>query len=275
MSTKVSVIVPTYNEEKYLDRCLSTLLDQTYSNFEIIVVDDDSTDSSKEIIQKYPVKYLHQEHSGPALAKNLGAKHASGDILVFADSDFYYDRNYISDLVKPVIAGEAIGTYSKEIYVANPNNKWSRCYNINTGLDYNRKVPKDFPDESEGFRTIFRKDFVRVGGFDNIGYGEDMVFYKKLEIKAKAVGGAKAYHFNPDSVEEFFATAQWVGKGNRFGIIKSVIRLFKYSLPISLLIGIMKATRYRNSLFIVFKTIWDFGVTIGIIKTLFGENHAK
>lgn len=275
MKNTVSVIIPVYNEEKYLDRCLSTLLDQTYKDLEIIVIDDDSTDSSKEIIKKYPIKYLHQPHRGPAAAKNLGAEHATGEILVFGDGDIYYDKRFIEDIVSPIIEGKAIGTYSKEMYVANPDNIWSQCYNINLNLDYHRKVKKNFPDVYTGYKAIRKNVFIGAGGFDNVGYGEDLTLYPKLKIKSQAAQNAISYHYNPDNAHETFITARWVGKGNRYKPIVSLMRLIKYSLPISILTGLYKATKYKNYFFLIFKTIWDFGIFVGIIDSFRKKQHAK
>lgn len=275
MSIKVSVIVPIYNEEKYLDECLSTLIDQTYSNIEIIVVDDDSKDNSKNIVMKYPVKYLHQSHAGPAIAKNLGAKHASGEILVFGDGDIYYDKDFVNNLIKPIITNQAIGTYSKEMYVANPENIWSQCYNVNVNLDADRKVSENFPDAFTGFKAIRKDKFLEVGGFDNVGYGEDLTLYPKLRIKSQSAKRAISYHYNPDSFNETFITARWVGRGNDNNLVISIARMVKYSLPLSLTIGLFKSARFRKPFFIYFKVIWDLGVLIGIINSLTKTTHAK
>ena len=274
-NNKVSVIVPVYNEEKYLDECLKTLLNQSYKNIEIIVIDDGSIDQSKHIAKKYSVKYIHQEHQGAAEAKNLGAQHATGDILLFADSDFYYDKEYVSDLVILLLKRTAKGTYSKEIYIANPKNIWSKCYSINANLTSERMVSADYPNKSTGYRTIFKDDFIKVGGFDDIGYGEDMVFYEKLGTMAQAVTGARAYHYNSDSFMETFKTAKWVGKGNRYNIFLTILRLIKYSLFFSLLIGIYKSAANKKPFFLIYKIIWDFGVFLGIIINLFTKKHAK
>ncbi|MFA6525248.1 MAG: glycosyltransferase family 2 protein [Patescibacteria group bacterium] len=275
MKNSVSVIIPVYNEEKYLDQCLSTLLDQTHTDLEIIVVDDNSTDNSKEIIKKYPVKYLHQPHRGPAAAKNLGAEHANGEILVFGDGDIYYDKHFIEDLISLIAEGKAIGTYSKEMYVANPENIWSQCYNINLNLDAHRKVKKDFPDTYTGFKAIKKDLFINAGGFDDVGYGEDLTLYPKIKIKSQAAQNAISYHYNPDSISETFTTARWVGRGNNKNPIISLLRLMKYSLPVSIMVGLYKSTKYKNYYFIIFKAVWDLGVLIGIINSFMKKEHAK
>ncbi len=84
----ISIIVPFYNAENTLERLLDSILKQSFSDFELIVVDDASTDSSLRIAQSYPCKTIHLDRNhGPAYCRNIGAKHAKGDILVFIDSD--------------------------------------------------------------------------------------------------------------------------------------------------------------------------------------------
>lgn len=89
---KVSIIIPVYNTEKYLDRCLQSVVNQTYGNLEAIVVDDGSTDASLDICQAWAgrdarIRVLHQENGGLSSARNLGLQAAEGEYLTFLDSD--------------------------------------------------------------------------------------------------------------------------------------------------------------------------------------------
>ena len=91
-SMKISVIVPVYNAEKYLVECLESLVKQTYQNFEIILVNDGSTDNSSKICEEYKkkyknIKYISIENHGVSYARNLGIAEASGEYLYFMDSD--------------------------------------------------------------------------------------------------------------------------------------------------------------------------------------------
>ena len=93
---KVSVIVPVYNVEEYLERCLDSLVNQTLKDIEIIIVNDGSTDGSKEIIQKYLNKYknivyLEKENGGLSSARNYGIPYAKGEYIGFVDSDDYVE----------------------------------------------------------------------------------------------------------------------------------------------------------------------------------------
>ena len=101
---KISVIVPVYNTEKYIKKCLDSLINQTMKNIEIIVVNDGSNDHSEEIIKdyenKYPemVKYYKKENGGLSSARNYGLEKAKGEYIAFVDSDDYIDKELFSKL---------------------------------------------------------------------------------------------------------------------------------------------------------------------------------
>ena len=100
---KVSIIVPVYNVEKYLDRCINSLKNQTLEDIEIILVDDSSTDSSLEICQRAAaddsrIKVIHKENEGAGLARNAALKIATGEYIGFLDSDDYIETDMFKTL---------------------------------------------------------------------------------------------------------------------------------------------------------------------------------
>ena len=102
----VSIIVPIYNTAKYLPKCLDSILNQTYQNLEIILVDDGSTDDSGTIAKNYAkkdsrIKVIHQENAGQSSARNLGLKKSTGEYISFIDSDDEIKSNFISNLLTP------------------------------------------------------------------------------------------------------------------------------------------------------------------------------
>lgn len=101
----VSIIVPAYNVEKYIRKCLSSICRQTYRNLEIIVVDDGSTDSTGEMLDYFSrkdkrIRVFHQDNAGTSAARNNGLDQARGEYLVFVDSDDYIAEDYIERLLK-------------------------------------------------------------------------------------------------------------------------------------------------------------------------------
>lgn len=102
---KVSIIVPVYNVEDYLKKCLVSLANQTLDNIEIIAINDGSTDNSLEILYEFEKKYnniiiINKENGGQSSARNLGLKHAKGEYIGFVDSDDFIDENMFFELYK-------------------------------------------------------------------------------------------------------------------------------------------------------------------------------
>lgn len=97
---KFSIIVPVYNVQKYLCKCLDSILNQTYKNYEIILIDDGSTDNSSVICDKYKlldnrIRVIHKKNGGLSSARNVGICNAIGDYIIFIDSDDYWTNNTI------------------------------------------------------------------------------------------------------------------------------------------------------------------------------------
>lgn len=104
---KYSFIIPVYNTEKYLKKCLDSLVNQTYKDFEIIVVNDGSTDKSSSIISKYQKKYkniivIDKENEGLSMARNRGVQKSSGKYIIFVDSDDYVSNKLLEEVDKKI-----------------------------------------------------------------------------------------------------------------------------------------------------------------------------
>lgn len=103
----VSIIVPIYNKEYYLDKCLNSLKKQIYKNIEVLMIDDGSIDSSREICKKYKdidkrFKYIYQKNSGVSIARNLGMQSSKGEWIMFVDPDDYVDVSLVNTLFSKV-----------------------------------------------------------------------------------------------------------------------------------------------------------------------------
>ncbi|MDU6823329.1 glycosyltransferase family 2 protein [Intestinibacter bartlettii] len=108
INPKISVIVPVYNTSTYLRRCLDSILEQDFTSYEVICVNDGSTDNSLEILREYEkksekIKVINQVNSGVAKTRNTALKHANGDYLAFLDSDDFVRENYLSRLYDAAI----------------------------------------------------------------------------------------------------------------------------------------------------------------------------
>lgn len=112
MKDLISIIIPVYNVEKYLSECIESVINQTYSELEIILIDDESTDNSGKICDEYAVKdarikVIHQKNSGAASARNKGLRIATGEYLAFVDSDDYLEKDAYEYMVTQLNANHA------------------------------------------------------------------------------------------------------------------------------------------------------------------------
>lgn len=277
---KISVIIPTFNEEHVVGACLSSLA-KVKGEFEVIVVDDGSHDDTLRVLnafdsKKFKLTVLTQQHLGAGEARNLGATRAKGDIFVFVDSDMTFDPDFLKNLVQPIINKEAIGTFSKEEYVSNWDNTWAKCWNWNLNLPEKKRLPNDYPDTQKVFRAILKSEFEKVNGFSKGGYTDDWSLSEKLGKMALAAPKAIFYHENPDSLKEVFIQSRWSSKRKyKLGLIGAFIALVRVSFPYSFLLGILKSIKHNEPRFLIFKVIYDFGATLGIISYTLFNNGKK
>lgn len=171
-----SIIVPVYNVEKYLDKCLASILEQTFKDFECIIIDDGSPDNSNIIIDKYVkldqrFKVIHQKNMGLSAARNAGLDIAKGDYIVFVDSDDYIADDYLEKFALKiadtdadmVICGliEVYKDYEKnKVFTAEsikvikqniladvwPSYVWNKCYKKDLFTNIRFPVGKIFED---------------------------------------------------------------------------------------------------------------------------------
>lgn len=171
MSKLLSVIIPVYNVEKYLPKCLDSIINQTYKNLEIILINDGSTDNSGKICDDYAkndkrIKVIHQINRGVSAARNVGLDFCSGDYITFVDSDDWCDKNYFYDVMNyfEIYNIDVIIT-NFERFTVNKN----RCNNKNK---LKKEIILNSYDAIENM--INRIDF---------GWGICATFYKKKSIE--------------------------------------------------------------------------------------------
>lgn len=269
----VSVIIPAYNEENYLDKCLNSLQNQTFSNFEIVIINDGSTDQTSKVASKYNIKLLSISHGGPGRARNLGVKKSVGEILVFLDADMYIDKNYIKNLINPILSGKGIGSYSTSEYVGNIDNLWAKCWNITHDIQSNKRINFGQDLNNLVFRAILRDKFLMLEGFNpSLGYYDDHSLNKE-GLKVIPVSNAICYHHNTSTLSEVFFSARWIGRSHKFNL--SLENVFRYSIFNSLRISVNKIIQGAPFSFVVFKIIFDLGILTGIIFKNAKHNYAK
>lgn len=167
----ISVVVPVYNVSQYLTKCVKSILHQTYSNLEIMLIDDGSTDSSGRICDGFlkidnRIKVFHKENSGLGLTRNYGIERASGKYIMFVDSDDYLGITAVDKLVRSTVNGRydtIIGGYSR---ISNENKILSIC----------RYDNKEFYDEKIRTNLLSRmlgnlptgKDSIKMSVWNNL-----------------------------------------------------------------------------------------------------------
>ena len=118
---RFSIVIPVYNTEEYLDKCLSSVFGQSFSDFEVIVVNDGSTDSSEKIVSDYMKKYSNlkffcKENGGLSSARNYGVSLCSGDYILFLDSDDYFETGLLEVLDREVSDCDIVRFGVQDIY---------------------------------------------------------------------------------------------------------------------------------------------------------------
>lgn len=205
MNELISIVVPVFNVEKYLEECLDSICKQTYSNIQIILVNDGSTDSSPEICEKYSeldkrISVLHKKNGGLSDARNYGIKFAKGQYLIFVDSDDIISRDMVSYLY------QLIKSSNSEVGICDPVH-WFPDKEIKFGEETMRKV---FSSEDAIVEMLYQKSFlVSAWGkiykkdlFNQIGFPFGMLFedsaimYRLFDSTRNIVyGNAKLYGY--------------------------------------------------------------------------------
>ncbi len=272
MNKLVTVIVPAYNEERHIEECLASIKTQTHPSIELIVVDDGSTDNTKKIAKKYADVFLEQKHQGPGVARNKGAKVAKGGVLVFVDADMYLDKNYVKNIIKPIVESKAVATFTEREHVANLENVWSKCFMIDNNLLEGSRVPKNSLPVSTVSRAIKKDFFLKRGGYNSsLGYADDHFFSQKEKLRAVEAKDVICYHYNPSTLKEVFVSARWVGRS----IQGNANSFLKYSIINSLRISFKKISNGAPRLFLFYKLAFDFGIFSGMLNKNAKQNYSK
>lgn len=193
--SKVSIIIPVYNTSNYLDKCISSILEQSYKNLEIIFIDDGSIDNSLCILRKYEkidkrIKILIQENQGQGVARNYGLKEATGEYICFVDSDDRIDQVMVEKLLQNIKKEDS--DFSSCL-IAFEDKKGIKIYRKQFDVEYlegddqikdSYKVKNIFPIPcNKIYKTKFLKDNNIY--FPKVRKNEDMLFIHKVVLYSK------------------------------------------------------------------------------------------
>ncbi len=189
---KVSIIIPVFKVEKYLQECLESLLNQTYKNLEIILVDDASPDSCPQICDAFAksdkrIAVIHKKNGGAASARNVGLDCASGEFISFVDSDDYVDEDYISRLfclMKEEDADISVCSFSN-VY-RNRTEKIDNTEGIYTAQDYLRLFLHDWKCGLI-WNKLFKADLLKNVRFTEGHIIDDEFFTYKAVMSARRI----------------------------------------------------------------------------------------
>ncbi|MBX7258836.1 MAG: glycosyltransferase [Candidatus Hydrogenedentes bacterium] len=205
----ISIVIPAHNAAATIEECLEACLAQSYPNTEVIVIDDGSTDNTTALSAPFPIRCIRQNQQGPAAARNRGAHEASGEFLVFTDSDCVPAEDWLEQLMQGFDEGVVAvgGTYG----IADDESLLARM--IHEEIQCRHETFGEFVDFLGSFNLAVRKSaFLECGGFDEsfrAASGEDNdLSYRLLDTggKLRFTGEAVVFHYHPTRLRRYLRT---------------------------------------------------------------------
>lgn len=182
---KVSIIIPVYNTEKYIDECINSVINQTYKDIEVILINDGSTDSSLSICKKYEkldkrIKVINKKHSGVSSARNEGIKKITGKYVMFLDSDDYYNLDYVEKMYNALVKNKCDMVISGFKLCYKKSTSVLQYSNCDIMIDFNSIIYDivNTPYFNSMSKTIIKKDIIEKNKikFDTkLNYFEDYI----------------------------------------------------------------------------------------------------
>lgn len=237
---KLSIVIPVYNSEKYISKCLDSILQQTYSDFNVIIVNDGSTDKSECLVNEYiskdsRIKLINQKNQGVSAARLTGVKNASGDYISLIDSDDYLENDYLEKMMNPIKKFGVDISISGHIRECDHKTEL-RLNKISSGLYDNESIVNEVLDKmmcwTDGsfwgiqqylWNKIFKRDLLlnELENIDNNIYdGEDVAIVFPAISKAQKIYIADicGYHYvihdnsaiNTKRNEKYFVNAVYL-----------------------------------------------------------------
>lgn len=208
----VSIIIPAFNSEKTLPATIQSVLTQkTKKSFEVIVVDDNSTDKTFDVAKTFTgINVLKNEKKGPAYARNYGAKNAKGDILLFIDSDCVASRSWLNEMIKPFKNNKVAGVQGAYKSMQSELSARFSQIEIEDRYDLMLESRKNLDWIGSYSAGYMKKDFFEAKGFDEsfpTASGEDPALSFKINSMGKKIVfnmNAVVYHMHPRSFIDYF-----------------------------------------------------------------------
>lgn len=216
-----SIIIPSFNRAPIINRAVQGVLDQTFQDFEILIVDDGSSDNTKEILQVFTsdnrIKYIFQNNAGACSARNTGAKQATGVFLVFLDSDDTVEKSWLEDFYHLAIQNKDWLFCSMKIVKSD-----SREYLVSALDPY--KNGKIKGNSIPGSWAIRKDIFFKVGMFDeNVKFGENVELRFRLDKEKLTLGIIDKYNFT------YFESLDGESKNLKNKIVSNLYIINKHS----------------------------------------------
>lgn len=198
MNKKISVIVAVYNTEEYLDRCLESLLNQTYKNMELVIVEDCSTDSSRKLLKKYKENenikiFYNKENRGLSYSRNYGLKKSTGDFIGYIDSDDYVEPDYYEKLMRSIKDNKSDIAICDIKLVDEQTNKIQRCKCYTNDFDVCSVVNNGFA--ASACNKLFKRKNIEKYPFAEGKVNEDIAVVIPTVIQAKKISYADTCYF--------------------------------------------------------------------------------
>ncbi|RLG18144.1 hypothetical protein DRN67_04500 [Candidatus Micrarchaeota archaeon] len=231
---RISVIIPSYNEERAIGECISSLYAQTRKPDEVLVVDD-STDSTPDLVRKLSKKHkglrlIRGKRKGVSAARNLGARQAKADVILFLDADKRLEASALKE-VEEFFSNESAKLAAFKATMPSPKTFIEKCYYVRLlHLERGQPWSKELIVMPEAFR---RSVFLELGGFDeSLHYFEDRELYNRVRAAGLKVQllKSKIYHEEPANLREFWKQAKWLGSSITSGTVLLRIRAIFYPL---------------------------------------------
>lgn len=194
MNEKISVIVPVYNAEKYLEKCVKSILNQTYSNFEILLINDGSTDNSDIICDKIKnlddrIKVFHRENSGVSATRNFGLENSTGNLITFIDSDDFIKEDMLEILYNNLEKFNADISIGKVVDTFDENYIFKEIQESVYNWDNENAMKEILKAKKTSFfpvAKLFRKNlFEKIKFNDNYKLAEDALLITEILLSKK------------------------------------------------------------------------------------------